>query len=172
MSRLLFGLILAGAMNIHFAPAQEKPASGDDPLQQADQLIRSHQLEKANSLLAEFVQEHPENEAANIKLGQVQIALGLYEDALKSFETILVNNPKVQSARDGEAEAAEADALADQKAGIDGSALMCLIRARKFVPDSPQLLLDFGIQAERLPLRAGKRSSWIGTTSSLMEASP
>ena len=150
MTRFLFGLILAVATNTCFATAQDKPVSGDDQLQRADQLVQTHQLEKASELLAEIVQKNPDDEAAIIKLGQVQLALGLYEDALKSFESILRNKPNVQDARDGEVKAAEADALADQKAGIDGSALICLIRARKFVPDSPQLLLDFGMQAERM----------------------
>jgi tetratricopeptide (TPR) repeat protein len=125
-------------------------SSKEDQLQQAERLVEAHQLEKANELLADFVRQHPENGVATIKLGQVQLALGLYEDAMKSFEKILNAKSNVQAARDGEVKAAEAEALADQKAGIDGSALLCLIRARKFVPDSPELLLDFGMQAERM----------------------
>ncbi|WP_348262394.1 tetratricopeptide repeat protein [Telmatobacter sp. DSM 110680] len=150
MTRFLFVLVLAVATNAYFPTAQDKPASGDNQLQRADQLVQAHQLEKASELLTEILEKDPDNETAIIKLGQIQLALGLYEDALKSFESILTNKPHVQDARDGEVKAAEANALADQKAGIDGSALMCLIRARKFVPDSPQLLLDFGMQAERM----------------------
>ena len=150
MTRLPLVYLLAIAISASLARAQQKPTSGEDPLQRADQLVQSHQLGKANEVLSELVQQHPENEAAILKLGQVQLALGLYEDALKSFESILATKPNVQDARDGEVKAAEAEALADQKAEIDGSALLCLIRARKFVPDSPQLLLDFGMQAERM----------------------
>ncbi len=148
MKRFLFGVVMASAMSICPAIAQGKPDA--DALQQAEQLVQEHQLEKANVFLAEIVRKHPADEAAAIKLGQVQLAQGLYGDALKSFESVLAVKPNSQAARDGEVKAAEADALADQKAGLDGSALLCLIRARKFVPDSPELLFDFGMQAERM----------------------
>ncbi len=150
MKRFVFGVVLASAMGVHTAIAQDKPDADAGALKQADQLVQAHQMEKANELLAGFVREHPGDESATIKLGQVQLAQGIYEDALKSFESVLAIKPNSQAAREGEVKAAEADALADQKAGIDGSALLCLIRARKFVPDSPQLLLDFGMQAERM----------------------
>ena len=150
MTRFLSIVLLASALPMCLLRAQEKPDTSTDALQQADKLVEAHQLEKANELLAEFMRLHPENETAAIKLGQVQLAQGLYDDALKSFEGVLTDKPNVQAARDGEVKAAEAEALADQKAGIDGSALLCLIRARKFVQDSPQLLLDFGMQAERM----------------------
>jgi Flp pilus assembly protein TadD len=80
----------------------------------------------------------------------VELALGLNEDALKSFERALAVNQSAPEAREGEVKAAEAAALADSKAGVNGGALLFLIRARKFVPDSPELLLDFGVQAERM----------------------
>ena len=150
MKRFLFLVIVASAMGIHSAIAQEKPGADDDAVQQAERLVQAHQLEKANEILAAFLRDHPGDERAEIKLGHVQLAQGLYEDALKSFESVLAVKPTSEAARDGEVKAAEADALSDQKAGIDGSALLCLIRARKFVPDSPQLLLDFGMQAERM----------------------
>jgi tetratricopeptide (TPR) repeat protein len=148
MKRLLFGAVLASAICAFTATAQQKPDA--DTLEQADLLVQAHQLDKANEFLARIVRMHPGDEAAKIKLGQVQLAQGLYEDALKSFESVLAVKPKSPAARDGEVKAAEADALADQNAGIDGSALLCLIRARKFVPDSTELLLDFGMQAERM----------------------
>jgi tetratricopeptide (TPR) repeat protein len=147
MKRFLFGVALLGALGIQSAIAQDADA---DTLQQADQLVQKNQLEKAKEFLAEFLQRHPGDETAVTKLGHVQLAQGLYEDALNSFERVLAAKPNSPAARDGEVKAAEANALADQKAGIDGSALLSLIRARKFVPDSPQLLLDFGMQAERM----------------------
>ena len=99
----------------------------------------------------------------------MQLAQGLYEDALKSFESVLAVKPNSQAARNGEVKAAEADALADQKAGIDGSALLSLIRARKFVPDSPELLFDFAMQAERMRVyrgcgRSSDQSAHVGAT--------
>lgn len=84
----------------------------------------------------------------------MRLALGLNEDALNSFEAALTARPDSVPARNGEVKAAEAAALADRDAGLDGSALLCLVRARKFVPDSPQLLLDFGIQAENMKVYA------------------
>lgn len=143
---ILFGVMMAGAIGMCAAHGQEPP----DRLREADELIKAHQLEKANELLTEVVQSEPGNVEGLIKLGQVELALGLNDDALKSFESALMLNQKAQDAREGEVKAAEAAALADSKAGIDGSALLCLIRARKFVPDSPELLLDFGMQAERM----------------------
>jgi tetratricopeptide (TPR) repeat protein len=150
MKRFLFGVVLASATTGLLVCAQEKPETDADALQHADKFVQAHQFERANELLAEIVQRHPEDEVAAVKLGQVQLVQGLYDDALRSFESVLSAKPTSQAARDGEVKAAEANALADQKAGIDGSALLCLIRARKFVPDSPELLLDFGMQAERM----------------------
>lgn len=143
---ILFGVMMAGAIGVCRSQGQES----SDRLREADDLLKAHQLEKANELLADLVQRDPGNLAGLIKLGQVELALGLNDDALKSFENALSLNRSAQEAREGEVKAAEAAALADSRAGIDGSALLCLIRARKFVPDSPQLLLDFGMQAERM----------------------
>lgn len=149
MRAFLAGAFLAVAIARSFALGQENPTTSDR-LREADELVRAHQLEKANELLMDVVQHDPGNAVALVKLGQVELALGLNDDSLESFETVLSANPNTPAAREGEINAAEAAALADSKAGIDGTALLCLIRARKFVPDSPRLLLDFGVQAERM----------------------
>jgi tetratricopeptide (TPR) repeat protein len=112
--------------------------------------VKAHQLEGANALLSEALERDPANKDALLELGEVQLAQGLNEDALKSYETVLASEPDSARARDGEVNAAEAAVLADRKAGIDGSALLCLIRARKFVADSPRLLFDFGMQADSM----------------------
>ena len=132
------------------ASAQDTSAPAADSIDQARQFIRANQLEKANSLLSDLVRKDPSNEPALIELGNVQLTQGLNDDALKSFEAVLGNNPGSAPAREGEVKAAAAAALADRRAGVDGSALLYLIRARKFVPDSPELLLDFGVQAESM----------------------
>jgi len=80
----------------------------------------------------------------------VQLAQGLNDDAQKSFEGVLGKAPDSAQARKEEVRAATAAALVDRQAGLDDSALICLIRARKFVTDSPELLLDFGVQAESM----------------------
>lgn len=141
-------LSLSMAASVLFG--QEMPAPAGETLKQAQALIAAHQLEKANELLTELVSSDPGNEAALVELGQVQTAQGLNGDALKSFEAVLSMHPDSLAAREGEVKAARADALADRLAGIDGDALLCLIRAQKFVPDSPELLLDFGLQADRM----------------------
>jgi tetratricopeptide (TPR) repeat protein len=150
MKRFLIVAAFAGAMGALPARAQEKPDVSAEVLLRADQLVQAHKLENANELLAGFLQNHPGHETVAIKLGQVQLAQALNDDALTSFESVLRTKPNLRSAQDGEVKAAEAEALADQRAGIDGSALLCLLRARKFVPDSPELLFDFGMQAERM----------------------
>jgi tetratricopeptide (TPR) repeat protein len=127
---------------------QESSASTNEALQKAHQLVMAHELQKANLILSDVVSREPGNEEALLELGQVQVELGLNDDAMKSFEAVLAVKPDSAPARAGEVKAAIAAALADRKIGLDGDALLYLIRARKLVPDSPELLLDFGVQAE------------------------
>jgi tetratricopeptide (TPR) repeat protein len=143
------GLFLSVGLTV----AQEN-AHPDDVLVQARHLTDAHEFEKAAGLITDLLRRDPANQAANVALGEIRLAQGLNEDALKSFESVLAANPGSVPARNGEVKAAEAAALADRKAGLDGSALLCLLRARKFVPDSPQLLLDFGVQAESMKIYA------------------
>ena len=138
------------------AARRRTPRGPDDRAStQAQKLIDATRIAKSERPDRPIFSRHdPANEAANVKLGEVRLAQGLNEDAMKSFEAVLTVRPDSVPARVGEVKAAEAAALADRNAGVDGSALLCLIRARKFVPDSPQLLLDFGIQAERMKIYA------------------
>jgi tetratricopeptide (TPR) repeat protein len=133
---------------------QTDEAPGAETIERAHALAEAHQLEQANEMLADLVRRDPGNEGALVELGWVQIAQGLGEDALKSFEAVLSIKPGSGAAREGEVKAAAAAALADRKSGLADSALVCLLRARKFVPDSPELLLDFGVQAEGMRIFA------------------
>lgn len=144
--RALFTVVAVFALVACCVRAQEGTA--DKVFQQARQFEEMNQLGKANELLSDFVRQNPENESALVELGQIQFAQGLNDDALKSFETVLGDHPASAPARNGEVKAATAAALADRKIGLDGAALIYLIRARKFVPDSPDLLFSFGMQAE------------------------
>ena len=119
-------------------------------MERAHALAEARQFEQANLLLSDLVRREPGNESALLELGRVQLAQALNEDALTSFEAVLEVKPDLAAARDGEVKAAAAAALADRAAGLSDSALLCLLRARKFVPDSPELLLDFGVQAESM----------------------
>lgn len=148
--RVLIIVIVVAALAATPLCAQDKPDSSGEVLEQAHALAQAHQLEKANELLSGFIQRNPGNEAALLQLGEVQLAQALNDDAQKSFEAVLGQSPDLAQARDGEVKAAAAAALVDRQAGLNDSALICLIRARKFVPDSPELLLDFGVQAESM----------------------
>jgi tetratricopeptide (TPR) repeat protein len=147
---VLLTFLVASSMAATLVSGQQKPVPAGTILEQAHAWVEAHQLQKANELLSELVRQDPGNEAALVELGRVQLAQGLNEDALKSFEAVLGGKPDSTPAREGEAKAATAAALADRQAGLNDSALICLIRARKFVPDSPELLLDFGVQAESM----------------------
>ena len=125
-------------------------AQTGETIAKADQLIAAHQLEQANELLTDYVQKHSSDVRALVKLGQVQVAQGLNDDAMKSFETALAAEPKSASARDGEVQAATAAALADRRSGLQDYALLDLRRAYKVVDDSPKLLFEIGVQEENL----------------------
>ena len=150
--RLLLTVAIGWVFSWSFFQIQESPGPRESVIARAQTLIDAGELNEAAELLVDYLQKDPNDEAANVKLGQLRITQGLHEDALKSFETVLSLKPDSATARDGEIKAAESLALADRNIGIDGNALLCLIRARKFVPDSPQLLLDFGVQAEHMKI--------------------
>jgi tetratricopeptide (TPR) repeat protein len=166
------GLVVTLIMKISFflaivlifaasACAQQDATGPASPIDQAQKLIDANELQKASDLISTFLRRDPANEAATLKLGEIRLTQGLNEDAMKSFEAVLTVRPDSTAARVGEVEAAESAALANRNAGVDGSALLCLIRALKFVPDSPKLLLDFGIQAERMKIYAEAEATLI-----------
>lgn len=119
-------------------------------IEQARELVKAHQLEQANAILSEAARRDPVNKDVLLELGDIQLEQQLNDDAMKSFEAVLAVQPDSTPAREGEVSAAEAAALANRRAGIEGSAMLTLIRARKFVPDSARLLFDFGMQAESM----------------------
>jgi tetratricopeptide (TPR) repeat protein len=125
-------------------------AAASSAVEQARELIKARDLDRASVVLKDALEKNPASPELLLELGGVQLAQGLHEDAMTSFEAVLAARPGEPSARDGEVNAAEAAALADRKAEVDGSALLVLMRARKVVPDSPRLLFDFGMQAESM----------------------
>jgi tetratricopeptide (TPR) repeat protein len=129
-------------------------AAASSALEQARELIRARDLDRASVVLKDALEKDPASPDLLLELGGLQLAQGLREDAMTSFEAVLAARPDELRARDGEVNAAEAAALADRKAEIDGSALLVLMRARKVVPDSPRLLFDFGVQAESMRIFA------------------
>jgi tetratricopeptide (TPR) repeat protein len=76
----------------------------------------------------------------------------VHDEAMKSFESVLRTDSRNAEARAGEVKAAIAAALESKRAGDNDGAMVYLARARKFVPDDPELLLDFGVQADGMHL--------------------
>src|SRR5690349_8503226 len=72
--------------------------------------------------------------------------------AMKAFEAALQRDPTNAQAREGEVKAAIAAALQAKRAGDNDGALVYLVRARKYIPDDPTLLFDFGVQADGMRL--------------------
>lgn len=121
-------------------------ASGDT-FAKAQQLAASHHLQHADDLLSQLVQRQPGNAVAWQQLGLIQTQRQLYRDAMRSFARALAIHPGLAAAKLGEIRAAVAYALTLRSAGHQNGALACLLRANRIVPDSPELLTDFGIQA-------------------------
>jgi tetratricopeptide (TPR) repeat protein len=148
MKRGVLALALAICAAPALAQAGQSAQSAEAILAQARSLAANHQLAQANVLLSDLVRTDAENLPAFLELGRIQLVQGLNEDALKSFETVLAKEPNSAPARKGEVDAAINAALVERGIGENDYALIYLARARKFVPDSPKLLMDFGIQAD------------------------
>jgi tetratricopeptide (TPR) repeat protein len=117
-------------------------------------MIRARQQQPfaAQELFAQALAADARFLPAQVNLGEAQMAQRLYDDALKSFEAALAIDSDNPAARSGEVRAAVAAALAARGAGDMDGALVYLVRARKFVPNDPELLLDFGVQAEGMKI--------------------
>jgi tetratricopeptide (TPR) repeat protein len=71
---------------------------------------------------------------------------------MDSYEAVLKIHPQDQDARKGEVQAGIAEALSARKAGQNDLALAYLLRAKYWVSDDPELLLDTGIQEDAMKL--------------------
>jgi tetratricopeptide (TPR) repeat protein len=153
MRRLVVAALAFCALQLS-AQQREPSPSAAQILAQARTLAAAHQLEQANQALSSLVESDPENLQALLELGKVETMQGLNDDALKSFEAVLAKQPDSKPAQEGEVKAAIAAALVERGMAQNDNALIDLARARKFVPDSPELLKDFGIQAESMRIYA------------------
>lgn len=97
----------------------------------------------ACALLAGFAMAHGQNHATDANPQSAQ---------LDAFETVLKTQPHDSAARKGEVDTAIAEALAARREGHNEQALAFLLRAKYWVPDDPELLLDTGIQEESMKL--------------------
>jgi tetratricopeptide (TPR) repeat protein len=130
--------------------AQAGSASEQEVLRKARSFVAAKQLEEANELLSEYSRKYPTAVAVLVELGKIQLAQHLSDDATRSFGTALALDPKLEEARTGEVKAVVESALADRNAGDNDGALSCLVQGLKLEPDSIELLLDFGIQADAM----------------------
>lgn len=146
LSALTFALLAVAPSLI--AQSSSPPAS----LENARALVAANQLAQANEMLSALVSRDSHNLIAWEELGEVQVAQSLNDDAMKSFEAVLKAKPDSPDAQAGEVRAAIAAAIADRAAGNSDRALACLLRAKGYVPTSPELLIDFGIQADSMQL--------------------
>ena len=147
---MLFAMTIALLAVAPCLVAQSSPPA--ESLENARALVAANQLTQANEVLSGLVARDPHNLAAWEELGGVQLAQSLNDDAMTSFEAVLKVRPDSPRAQAGEVRAAVAAALADRNAGNSDRALACLLRARGYVPESTELLIDFGIQAESMQI--------------------
>lgn len=130
--------------------AQTGPAQQRQALRKARTYEAAKQFEDANELLSDYAQKHPGAVAVLVELGRVQLAQKLNDEAMESFAAALAIDPHQADARAGEVKAAVAAAVVDRSAGGNDQALSCLLKGLKLEPDSVELLLDFGIQADAM----------------------
>jgi tetratricopeptide (TPR) repeat protein len=121
-----------------------------ESLENARALVAVNQLAQANEMLSTLVSRDPKNLPAWLELGEVQLSQSLNDDAMKSFETVLKTEPDSAQAQAGEVRAAIAVALADRSTGNSDRVLATLLRAKGYVPKSPEILIAFGIQADSM----------------------
>lgn len=148
---LVMSLIAVLCRGVVFA-VQSESMPERSVIERAQRYVAGKELEEANELLSEYVQGHPKAVAALVELGKVQLAQQLSDDAMRSFGSALAIDPREPEARSGEVSAAVESALADRNAGDNNGALSCLVQGLKAVPDSTELLLDFGVQADAMQI--------------------
>lgn len=108
------------------------------------------QWQKAEELLTRALIVRPGLTNVQLELGQAQMQEGMTSEAMKSFAAVLAIQPNNQTAKSGEARAAIAEALWLRNAGAMDGALATLAHAKALVPDNPELLMDFGLQADSM----------------------
>lgn len=144
-------LVLAGCLCLP-AVLRAQTSTSQSTMRHAQSLAASNHLQQANELLSALVQRDPRNAQAWQLLGEIQTRQQLYDDAMKSFQATLAIDPASKAAQSGEVKAAVKNALSLRAAGDQNGALASLLRARKVVPNSPELLTDFGILADEMQI--------------------
>src|ERR1017187_8273101 len=74
------------------------------------------------------------------------------KEQMSLFEQVLKSSPTDTAARKSEVDAAVASSLSEKKEHREEAALWLLLRAKYWVPDDPQLLLDLAVQEDKLTL--------------------
>lgn len=86
----------------------------------------------------------------SVQPGQMRAADAPANAAMDSFEAVLATHPENKTAREGEVKEAVAQALSLRNEGSMDAALAVLARAKSYVADDPNLLMDFGLQADSM----------------------
>lgn len=89
---------------------------------------------------------------SSVQPGQMQAGQAPPNPAMDAFELALSSNAQDAAARRGEVNEAITEALSLRNSGDMNSALAVLARAKAYVPDDPNLLTDFGLQADSMHL--------------------
>jgi tetratricopeptide (TPR) repeat protein len=90
--------------------------------------------------------------SSDLARAQALLQSGQWSEARTLFEAVLQRNPSDPDAQQGEVKASEKLALEARSRHAMDEALAALLRARKFAPDQPRLLLDLGILEDQMRL--------------------
>lgn len=141
----------AEALQTQDAPQKAKSAHADEAgTEKARQYLRDGRTGDAEVLLEAILTDSPDSIEANELLGTLRLNQRRLQEAEKCFEVVLRSNPRDDSARKGERDAAVALALQLRRAGDGAAALLALEQAQTFLFDDPVLLTDLGIQADAM----------------------
>lgn len=129
---------------------QNHPGDADVLLELGGALLETGDRSAAEKTFASALAANPASPAANDAVGQLLLDGHHDPEAMDRFETSLATSPRDTAARKGELSAATELAVSARQSGHPEAALEVLRHASSRLPDDPQLLLDYGIQADEL----------------------
>jgi tetratricopeptide (TPR) repeat protein len=146
-------VVIAATLALFFGTAATaQPPSSAAVLAKARRLAESHHFNRADALLSSLVHHQPQNAEAWQQLGAAQLQQHLYVESIHSYAQALKWQPSLTAAKSGEVHATIANALSLRASGHQNQALKCLMDGIHILPNSPELLTDFGIQAYQMKI--------------------
>lgn len=116
----------------------------------AQDYLRQDRTSEAQALLQDVLKGSPNSIRANNLLGSLLLKEKRFPEAEEHFELVLRVEPRNETARQGERDAAVGLALGLRRAGDGPASLLALQRAETFLPDDADLLTDIGVEADAL----------------------